>query len=192
MLVMKYKILIVALFIALLFLAPVYASASSYYEVELSGTSTLLSVSRGVQTYFIVSIGVAAPSISNAPEEKDFGIVELNTTSSTIINFFIIINTSDVAVDVDIQGGSLTGGGDTWTLSDNATVGENIYGLKAGLDDADDNFDIVVMNSLYELISNLDVSDNQSWGLQILMPSTVADYDMQQMSDNVTLAVSAH
>ena len=146
----------------------------------------------GGAPFIRVEYVAAEPEASVLPIEKDFGIVELNTASSTTIDYFIITNTGSVAVDIDIQGGDLTGGDDTWTLSDNATVGENIYGLKAGLDDADDLFDIVVMNSLYELINNLGVSDNQSWGLQLLMPSAVSGYDMQEMSDNITLAVSAH
>jgi hypothetical protein len=47
--------------------------------------------------------------------------------------------------------------GVTWTLLDTATPGENIYGLKAGLDDADDTFDVIVKKTATynTLVSNL-------------------------------------
>jgi hypothetical protein len=80
----------------------------------------------------------------------------------------------------------------TWTLSDTATQGEDIYGLKAGLDDEDDNFDIVVKkNTIYNnLISGLEVSSTQDWGLQMLAPNTITDYAKGEMSGTVTLTAS--
>jgi hypothetical protein len=78
-------------------------------------------------------------------------------------------------------------------LSDNASVGDNIYGLKAGLDDADDTFDITVGEAAaVELKNNLAASSTQGWGLQILMPSATTGYDNQSMTATITLIISAH
>ena len=46
--------------------------------------------------------------ITNAPDNWDFGAVNLNTTSQTTINYFLIINTGNVPIDIDIQGSDLT------------------------------------------------------------------------------------
>lgn len=132
--------------------------------------------------------------ISNTPDSKGFGVLEVNTTSSTAINFFTIENIGSGAVDVTIHATDLAGGDDTWDLSDTATPGENIYGLEAGLDDDDDLFDVIVRETeaYNELVNNLLESATQDWGLKLYMPTTVTDYDGQQMTATVTLVCSAH
>lgn len=130
--------------------------------------------------------------ITNTPSSNDFGILEVNTTSSTAINYFTIENTGTCTVDVVIYGTDATGGDDTWTLSDTATPGENIYGLYAGLDDADDNFDVIVKKTetYNTLVSNLAEDATQDWGLKIYMPTALSGYDAQQMSATITLVAS--
>lgn len=135
----------------------------------------------------------ATAEITNAPSTQAWGIVSLSENSTTAINYFTVNNTGGVAVDVTIQGTDLSGGDDTWDLSDDASIGDNIYGLRVGLDDDDDTFDIVVGEaSATEFITNLGTSDNQSWGLCIYMPSAVTGYDNQQMSATLTLVASEH
>lgn len=133
----------------------------------------------------------AAPEITNTPNSKDFGILEVNTTSNTAINYFTLNNTGNCPVDITIQGTDVTGGDDTWTLSGTATPGENIYGLYAGLDDADDNFDIVVNATANAFVSNLAEATTQAWGLKLYMPTSLSGYDAQQMSGTITLIASA-
>jgi hypothetical protein len=133
------------------------------------------------------------PTITISPTTKAFNTVVIGNTSNTSINFFLVTNNCSVAIDITIQGSDFAGGDDTWTLSDNATVGDNIYGLMVGLDDADDNFDIIVKRSVAViLISNLAASANQSWGLKLYMPSAITGYDNQTMTATLTLVVSAH
>jgi len=130
--------------------------------------------------------------ITNTPDSNNFGILEVNTTSNTAINYFTIENTGNCAVDVVIYGTDATGGDDTWTLSDTATPGENIYGLKAGLDDEDDTFDVIVRKTetYNTLMSNLAEDATQDWGLKIYMPTSLSGYDAQQMSATITLVAS--
>jgi len=134
----------------------------------------------------------SASDISNTPDNNAFGILEVNTASSTAIDKFRITNNSGGAVSITIQATDLTGGNDTWDLSDDASVGQNIYGLKAGLDDDDDNFDVVVKeDAAYNtLVAGLADSATQDWGLKLYMPSSITDYDAQQMTATVTLVAT--
>ena len=131
--------------------------------------------------------------ITNTPSSNDFGVLAVSTTGNTAINYFTIENTGNTAVDVVIYGTDLSGGDDTWDLADTGTPGENIYGLYAGLDDADDLFDVIVRETVTynTLLTNLAESATQGWGLKIYMPTSVTNYDAQQMSGTITLVASA-
>ena len=131
------------------------------------------------------------PTANLTPTSNAFGTLVLGSTSNTTLNYFTVTNTCTVAIDVTIQGADLTGSGDTWTLSDNATVGDNIYGLKAGLNGG--SFNIIVEKSVaVTLVSNLAASANQSWGLEILMPSALTGGHYGEMTSTITLVASAH
>jgi len=137
----------------------------------------------------------AIEDISNTPATYDFGNVSADSTYSSDINEFTITNSSGDAVDITISGTDMveTGaGGYTWTLSDTATVGEDTYGLKAGLDDDDDSFDAVVKKSetYNTLVSSLADSGTQDWGLQLLTPSSITDYTKGEMEATVTLTAA--
>jgi hypothetical protein len=140
-----------------------------------------------------VSVTTGSPGITDNPDIYDFGILEVNTTSNTTINYFTITNTGNCAVDVTIQGTDVSGGDDTWDLADDANPGENIYGLYAGKDDADDLFDVIVRETVTynTLVSDLAEDATQGWGLKFYMPTSVSGYDAQQMSGNITLVASA-
>ena len=132
-----------------------------------------------------------SPAATVSPTIKAYGTVLPGATSNTTLNYFTVTNNCTIAIDVTIQGADLTGSGDTWTLSDNATVGDNIYGLKAGLNGG--SFNIIVEKSVaVTLVSNLAASANQTWGLQILMPSAVTGGHYGQMTSTITLVASAH
>lgn len=130
--------------------------------------------------------------ITNTPSTNDFGILQIGTTSNTAIDYFTITNTGNCAVDITIQGTDATGGDDTWTLSDTATPGENIYGLYAGLDDDDDTFDVIVRKTATynTLVSDLAEDATQDWGLKIYMPTALNGYDNNEMSATITLVAS--
>jgi len=128
--------------------------------------------------------------IANAPDSYGFGILEIGSTACTAIDYFTLNNTGNCPVDVTIQGTNLAGGDDTWVLSGTATPGENIYGLKAGLDDDDDLFDVVVNATANAFVGDLAEDATQDWGLKIWMPTALSGYDANQMSGNVTLIAS--
>jgi hypothetical protein len=150
------------------------AGITYVYDIWTKGTYTVLN-----------------PAITNSPSEFDFGLVEVNTATNTTINYFTLTNSGDCQIDVTIQGTDMAGGGFTWTLSDTATQGNMICGFKAGLDDADDNFDIVVRKTAtYNyLVENLGVSATQGWGLQLLSPTVYNDGNTKAGTITVTAAV---
>ncbi len=113
-----------------------------------------------------VSVTTGSPGISSTPDNYGFGILALGTTVATSIGYFTLNNTGDCPVDITIQGTNLTGGDDTWELSDTATPDENIYGLKASTD----------TETLYENYSTgesmVRVIRTSWWGAQTFTPST--------------------
>jgi len=133
------------------------------------------------------------PEITSTPDNYGFGVLELLTVANTGISYFTLSNAGNCAVDVTIQGTDLVGGDDTWDLSDSGTRGQNTYALAAGLDDADDNYDVIVRETATynTLVSDLASDATQAWGLKIWMPTSVTNYDAQQMSGTVTLVASA-
>jgi len=65
--------------------------------------------------------------------------------------------------------------------------------MYAGLDDADDNFDIIIKKTAaYNyLVENLVEDATQDWGIKLYMPTSVSNYEGQTMTSTVTLIVSA-
>lgn len=111
--------------------------------------------------------------ISNTPNNYAFGIVSEGSTSATGLTHFEVTNNSGFVVNITVGGTDMTGGA-TWTLSDNATPGTDMYGLKAGL--AGDNYTVIVRKSPYNiLVSNLADNSSQQWGLQLLAPTSFSD-----------------
>lgn len=145
--------------------------ATGDVSVTLGTTDGTSSVQFAVQPPVACS-----PDISNTPSTYDFGVVAESANYTTGITNFTVTNSSGGAVDISIQGTDMTGG-TTWTLSDTATAGSNTYGLKAGLDDADDNYDVIVKKTAVfnDLITGLADNTTQDWGLQFFAPTSMDD-----------------
>lgn len=129
--------------------------------------------------------------ITNTPDTWSIGIVAVGSSSNTTIDYFAINNTGNCPVDITIQGTNLTAGDDTWELAADATPGENIYGLMAGLDDGDDLFDTVVNLTANTFVTNLAEAVTQNWGLNMSMPTSLSGFDGNNMTGTVTLVASA-
>jgi hypothetical protein len=119
------------------------------------------------------SSGTSA-SISNTPTSYNFGAVNADSTISTGLTYFCVTNNSGDDVNITISGTDIVGG-TTWTLSDTATPGSDIIGLKAGLESGDYNI-VVKKNTPYNTLkSGLSDNASQSWGLQLLAPTSYTD-----------------
>ena len=118
---------------------------------------------------------VNAQDISNSPDNYPFGTLSEGSITATGQTHFTVTNNSTYSVNITIGGSDMTGGGVTWTLSDTATPGPNTYGLKAGLAGGNYNITVSKNSSNTTLISNLAPSGTQSWGLQLLAPTSFTD-----------------
>ncbi|MBA7635475.1 hypothetical protein ES703_43079 [subsurface metagenome] len=118
---------------------------------------------------------VPLPSISNSPDNYGFGTVSESSTSETGLTHFTVTNNSAFNVNITISGTDMTGGA-TWTLSNDGTAGNMIYGLNAGLEGGSYNI-IVRRDPTYNtLVSGLaGEGGTQKWGLQFLAPTTFTD-----------------
>ena len=125
---------------------------------------------------------VAQVDISNTPDNWHLGTISTNSTYQTD---FIVTNSGNVTINITISASNMTGG-IPWTLSDNASPGTDIYGLRACLDG--ESFDIIANGNGNELVPSLNATDNQTWSLQFLSPTSFSDY--VEKSGNVTLTAT--
>jgi len=108
-------------------------------------------------------------------------------TTSTGLNYFTVTNNSSYAVKITISATDMTGG-DTWFLNDGGTPTATDYALKAGLEGGD--YTITVTSGGVELVASVAGSGGtQSWGLQLLAPTSFSDGG--QKSGIVTLTATA-
>lgn len=164
------------------------ASVGEVYQFRVTADGDAIDTYTVTPTLIIGTAEGASAEVS--PTTHAFGIIDQNSHQATGI-IFNITNTGTVAIDVAISGTDATGGNDTWTLSDTATAGENTYGLKSG---TDTNYDVIVKKtaSYNTLASNIAVSGNQSWGMDLYAPTSVTDYELQVMTATVTLIITEH
>jgi hypothetical protein len=134
---------------------------------------------------------IPAPIPNITEDTISFNFQTVSEGSSTLsgLTAFRVRNFSGFAVNISISATDMTGGA-TWTLSDNATAGPDIYGLKAGRSGTAYNI-IVKKNAPYNiLVSNLASGNSQQWGLQLLAPTTFSDEVTKQGTVTLT-AVAA-
>jgi hypothetical protein len=128
------------------------------------------------------------PDISNTPNSYAFGAVGTSDTKVTGLAYFTLTNNSLYSVNITIGASDMTGGVTPWTLSDTATAGADTYGLNAGLDGADYTTIVKKNGPFNTIISGLVASGNQSWGLQLLAPTSFSDSNTK--SGTVTLTAT--
>ena len=178
---------------------PTQTLVATFYEGSIAGkvfyVDTIyirkFAATEPTFTFGSEETSVVVPTVTNAPDNYGFGILQVGASANTTISYFSINNTGNCAVDITIQGTNMTGGDDTWELSTDASIGENIYGLMAGLDDNDDLFDVVVNLTANSFITNLARAATQSWGLNLSMPDFLSGFDGNTMTGTITLIASA-
>jgi len=135
------------------------------------------------------------PDISNSPDSKAFGIVELGTSvwsNSSAPTFplddsecyFTITNNGD-ACSITIQATNFTGEGTNWTLG---TPAANVARLKAGKSGDSSEGDMVTLtNSPQAFITGLATSTTKKWEIKLEMPTSADKY---QKTSTITLIAS--
>ena len=175
--------------------------AAFYKDVNSLLPSTLYYfTARGVNsggtgwatTKNFTTLSACSPSISlNVSSWSVNGGSPVATSSNyaTGIAYFRITNNSGGAVTITIGGTDMTGG-NAWDLADDGSPGNMIYGMYAGLDDADDLYDIIVRETATynTLVAGLVDAATQDFGLKIWTPTVYTDGVAK--SGNITLTVT--
>lgn len=136
----------------------------------------------------IPDLRVNAQDISNSPSSYAFGVLDESSSYTTGLDHFTVTNNSAYSVTITIRGSDMTGGGVTWTLSDTATPGPDIYGLRAGVQGGSYNVTVSKNSSNTTLISNLASGNSTKWGLELLSPTSFSDGVLK--SGTVTLTAT--
>jgi len=167
---MKKELFIIAALVSILgvMAIPLMASADTSVNIAITATGSEINITCNQTSW-------------------DAGTLAASETAQTAINWGQVTNDGgSEAVDVSIHGHDMTGGIVTWTLADDATPGDAIIGMQAGLDDADDLYDIVIKKSAaYNLLSNelaTDASDN--FGIKFYAPTVNVGNEAMTMGDN--------
>ena len=123
------------------------------------------------------------------------GYVQVSEVAATgiIASWATLTNSGAEAVDVSIGGGDMenAAGNHTWTISETfsggpptvPTVGSDIFGMCAGLDDGDDTYDIEIWkvgSTLIDLVDEL-ATGTQDFGLKFWAPSSMSYYEVMEM-----------
>ena len=116
--------------------------------------------------------------ITISPTDKDFGVVLPGKMIETVTTYFTLTNKGTSTVNIDVHGADTTGGSPYWALSDTATPGTNIYGLKFKRNTVGDWTVIPPANVDY--MDNLDPSATDQFGLMLLTPTVIDDTTNQQ------------
>ena len=127
-----------------------------------------------------ISLNSYAWSVNNGDD------INASSNYSTGLTEFTITNNSGGAVDISISAANMTGGLQ-WTLDDNGSPGDMIYGMFAGLE-GEDYHTIVKLNTPYNtFVSGLADSGTQNFGLRMRTPTNFDDGE--DKTCNVTLTV---
>lgn len=172
--------LIIALFaVLLMMLIPVTGAMAANPTVTVTVTAGLLTITNSEDTW---AIGYAVPS----------EVVYFSATGAQDDDYSMVINTGNLAVDVEIQGVNFEGGSYDWTLG--AASGNQTYSLYANQSGTPTVYDVEVKSSSYaDLTTNLAASANVTWSMKFTAPNEFhASDDGAEKSATVTLVASEH
>jgi len=127
-------------------------------------------------------------SISVSPD-KDWGTVAEGQILSTLTTDFTVTNDGDVTVNIDIHGADTTCAGTPWTLSDTATPGADVYGLKFSRDSSP-GWTIIPTTDV-DYMDGLLALGTDDFGLQLWTPTVISDTTNQQTGVITFTAVQA-
>jgi len=147
------------------------------------------SVSAGTTDTITITATGSEVDISVDEAAWDVGYVyasgTYNTPGTPATSWATLTSGGVENVDVTIAGRSMKNAAGThiWTLSDTAEAGDDIFGMKAGLDDEGDLMDIIILNvgqTLEKLVDEL-ATGTQDFGLRFLAPTVLNDLEEMEM-----------
>ena len=161
----------------------VFLSNPSVSQVEASTTANITITATGSEVDISCNQTIWA-----------IGTVQATQTYATTITWGLVTNDGSEDVDVAISGDNMTGGAVVWVLSDDGNAGAGIIGMNAGLDDADDLYDIVIKrNTTFNLLVDelTGSGGTEAFGLQFKSPTSgVGNEAMTMINGGVWLTGS--
>ncbi|KKK61450.1 hypothetical protein LCGC14_3014200 [marine sediment metagenome] len=125
--------------------------------------------------------------IPTTPDSYDFGVVAQSDVRQTGLTYFTITNYGEGTVSVRVGGTDMLGANSTWTLSNSASPGADVFGLYSGLSGGDYSTVVRKDASYNNLISSLGAGASRGWGLRIYTPTVMSVFET--MAGNITLTL---
>jgi len=188
----KKLIIVTFLIIAVLAILPIISVSGSGSPTQIfisrSGVSSQEVMSRDNITTPVLIVASGSLSIDLDITTWEIGSVNVSETKNTGLDYYTMTNDGDITCDITVNGTDMTGIGTTWTLSDTATAGDAIYGLKAGL--TGESYNVIVRKSATynTLVYNLIANGTQEFGLELYTPT--ANIGGVEVTGTVTLTAS--
>jgi hypothetical protein len=175
---LKYSVLLAVIIIgAWLMALPGIAGAASTLYIDITATGSEVTITCNDTIWAI-------------------GVVSAGDNVSTAIGYFKLSNTTSEAVNVTIHGNEMvdvaTGAAENWTMSATGTPGANTFGMRAGVDDADDDWDTLIKDHdsggfstlAFDADDSLAAADDWDFGFNFLPPSSSVGNSAMVMSDD--------
>jgi hypothetical protein len=173
---MKRIAVITILALMLVLAMPLVAAASTCY-IDITATGSEIDITCNCTVWAIGTVG-ASENIS---------------TSQT---YCYVLNETSQPVTITVHGNEMvdvaTGAGTTWTMSATGTPGAATFGLRIGVDDTGNYWDVLIKdfadnpyNTMkYDADTTLGASDNWSFGFNFLSPTSGVGNEAMVMSDD--------
>jgi len=149
----------------------------SRFVVERSGVGD----SRLVASTVVIEIGLRGLVVY--PVSVNFGLLRANDIRATDYDF-TIYNAGTTALNVTIGvTGDWIGATGNWIHSDECEVGESTAGLRAIIEDGDDDHTSIIVRKTEPynyLATNLLPSETLSFALEIYAPTAIEDYSVKE------------
>lgn len=170
--------LVVSLVVTLFVPLSVFAGSTAYIDVTATGSELDITVRK----------------VSDNATLWEAGTLSASATAETAIDWGEIINNSTQEVYVTVHGNEMvviSTGAAAWTLSATATPGDGVFGMKLGVDDDDDTFDVIIKdyddNPYENVVLNSDntLSAAATWnfGVKFWSPTASVGNDALVMTD---------
>jgi len=175
------------------------ATDSASIDIEISNPSTDVTVDSGYGSSPATTVAisgsttvntVATISISlNTDGSVTWGVMEANTTKSTldISDTEVVQSDSNVNIDLDIKSTNAIGTTD-WTLS--SVAGNNLFVYENSSNGGTDWNMFVLPNSYYSFVSAMTPSSTQNVDLRITTPTVSTDFDQKTITITILASQS--
>ena len=176
------------------------ATDSASIDIEISNPSTDVTVDSGYGSSPATNVAisgsttvstVATISISlNTDGSVTWGVMEANTTKSTldISDTEVVQSDSNVNIDLDIKSTNAIGTTD-WTLS--SVAGNNLFVYENSSNGGTDWNMFVLPNSYYSFVSAMTPSSTQNIDLRITTPTVSTDFDQKTITITILASQSS-